>query len=421
MTSGLRGARSCQSEDVVSEHTELDWQVLSLTDVSESVRYGYTASASTDEIGPKFLRITDIVPQCISWHSVPYCEGNERDSEKYLLQVGDIVVARTGATVGYAKQIRTPENAVFASYLVRFRINSEIAEPRFIGHLVESNVYKQYVKSQVGGAAQPNANAKVLGRFSFTLPPRRVQRRIADILSAYDDLIENNRQRIALLEQVARELYLEWFVRLRFPGHESTRIVDGVPEDWSQGRIDDLGKVVTGKTPSKKRESYYGGDVPFIKTPDMHGYTVIVATEESLSAEGANSQANKMLPSMSILVSCIGTVGAVALNAEPAQTNQQINAIVPRVDWFRYWSFFMAKTLKPLLEGMGGGATMTNVSKSKFSAIKVIVPSQLILEQFDSVVSPNIDQIEQLSAMNKLLTNARNLLLLRLMSGKVTV
>ena len=92
---------------------------------------------------------------------------NERDLEKYLLQIGDIVVARTGATVGYAKQIRTPEHAVFASYLVRFRINSEIAEPRFIGHLVESNVYKQYVKSQVGGAAQPNANAtRVLGRFS---------------------------------------------------------------------------------------------------------------------------------------------------------------------------------------------------------------------------------------------------------------
>ena len=107
----------------MSEHTELDWQVVSLTAVSQSVRYGYTASASTDEIGPKFLRITDIVPQCISWHSVPYCEGNERALEKYLLQAGDIVVARTGATVGYAKQIRTPENAVFASYLVRFRIN----------------------------------------------------------------------------------------------------------------------------------------------------------------------------------------------------------------------------------------------------------------------------------------------------------
>ena len=105
------------------------------------------------------------------------------------------------------------------------------------------------MKSQVGGAAQPNANAKVLGRFSFTLPPRRDQHRIADILSAYDDLIENNRRRIALLEQAARELYREWFVRLRFPGHESTRIVDGLPEGW-EGRIGDLGKVVgLRKTP----------------------------------------------------------------------------------------------------------------------------------------------------------------------------
>ena len=201
-----------------------------------------------------------------------------------------------------------------------------------------------------GGVAQPIINKSTFSAVQIDVPERGTQDAIADILSAYDDLIENNRRRIALLDQAARELYREWFVRLRFPGHESTRIVDGVPEDWSQGRIGDLGKVVTGKTPSKKRESYYGGDVPFIKTPDMHGYTVIVATEESLSAEGANSQANKMLPSMSILVSCIGTVGAVALNAEPAQTNQQINAIIPRVDWFRYWSFFMAKTLKNYLK-----------------------------------------------------------------------
>ena len=95
MTSGLRGARSCQSEDVVSKHTELDWQAVSLTDVSESVRYGYTASASTDEIGPTFLRITDIVPQCISWHSVPYCEGNEGALEKYLLQVQNLLNSAT--------------------------------------------------------------------------------------------------------------------------------------------------------------------------------------------------------------------------------------------------------------------------------------------------------------------------------------
>ena len=272
-----------------------------------------------------------------------------------------------------------------------------------------------------GGAAQPIINKSTFSSLKIDVPDRVMQDEIADTLSAYDDLIENNRRRIVLLEQAARELYREWFVRLRFPGYENTRIVNGLPEDWSQGRIGDLGKIVTGKTPSKRRESYYGGNVPFIKPPDLHGYAVVVGTRESLSVAGANSQANKMLPPMSILVSCIGTVGAVALNADYAHTNQQINAIVPRVDWFRYWSFFMAETLRPLLEGMGGGATMTNVSKSKFTAIKVIVPSKRILEHFDLVVSQNFDQIEKLLVMSKLLTKARNLLLPRLMSGSVTV
>ena len=98
----------------------MSWQEVSLAGVSESVTYGYTASASEDQVGPKFLRITDIVPESLDWNSVPYCKASERDQNRFSLEVGDIVVARTGATVGYAKQIRDVESAVFASYMVRF-------------------------------------------------------------------------------------------------------------------------------------------------------------------------------------------------------------------------------------------------------------------------------------------------------------
>ena len=212
----------------------MTWQEVSLADVCKSVRYGYTASASDDRVGPKFLRITDIVPASIDWESVPYCEASEAELNRFALEVGDIVVARTGATVGYAKQIRDVQSAVFASYLVRFRVDNGLADPGFVGSLVESTVYKRYVKSQVGGAAQPNANAKVLGRFVFKLPPSSTQRRIASILSTYNDLIENNRRRITLLEEAARLLYREWFVHFRFPGHERVKIIDGLPEGWER-------------------------------------------------------------------------------------------------------------------------------------------------------------------------------------------
>ena len=409
----------------MSEHTELDWQVVSLTDVSESVRYGYTASASTDEIGPKFLRITDIVPQCISWHSVPYCEVNERDLEKYLLQIGDVVVARTGATVGYAKQIRTPEHAVFASYLVRFRINSEIAEPRFIGHLVESNVYKQYVKSQVGGAAQPNANAKVLGRFSFTLPPRRVQRRIADILSSYDDLIENNRRRIALLEQAARELHREWFVRLRFPGHENTRIVDGVPEGWQRVRLSDLVSTQYGYTASANEEpigpkflrgtdinknSYIDWDtVPYCPTSDLNiGLKYALRTGDLLVVRMADP----------------GKVAIVEKQVQAVFASYLVRLVIHNDSGtFPLYLFYVLtdSEYQGFIGAASGGSTRKSASAKLLTDFGVVQPPNVVQSLFVDHVAPLRKMIGALLDQNAQARASRDILLPRLMSGEVAV
>ena len=311
-------------------------------------------------------------------------------------------------------------DACFPDSVIGFIPDNDKADARFVKYLFDSHLQRSY-KKFTQGAAQDNLSQGKLLSLKFPVPGINEQRDIADKLSAYDDLIENNRRRIQLLEQAARLLYKEWFVRLRFPGHEHATITDGVPEGWTPATIADIGRVVTGKTPSKKRESYYGDDIPFIKTPDMHGNTLVIHTDESLSEEGGNTQANKTLPTRSILVSCIGTVGAVAFNSSTAQTNQQINAIVPTNESLHYWAFFMAKDLKPLLEGMGGGATMANVNKSKFSSIKVVIPSSLMLDQFNSFVANQIDQIEQLALINLHLTQARDLLLPRLMNGGVAV
>lgn len=271
-------------------------------------------------------------------------------------------------------------------------------------------------------AAVPGVNRNDLHARKVGVPKDlSEQAAIASILSAYDDLIENNRRRIQLLEESARLLYKEWFVHLRFPGHEHTKIIDGVPEGWERKTIGDLGKVITGKTPSKKRTRNYGSYMPFIKTPDMHGNVVIVHTEDLLSEEGVKTQANKTLPPWSILVSCIGTVGAVAFNALPAQTNQQINSIVPANDSVICWAYFMAKDLKPLLEGISGGATMPNVNKSKLSGINVVVPSQQLLELYSDFSKPFFNQVANLTISNVQLAKARDLLLPKLMSGEIAV
>jgi type I restriction enzyme S subunit len=152
------------------------WKRQMLAELCESIDYGYTASAELEEVGPKFLRITDIVPNIIDWTSVPYCPIEEDRLVKFRLVEGDIVIARTGATVGYAKRLhrRHPE-AVFASYLVRLRLKPEI-DSLMVGIFVESDSYKSYVHSRVGGAAQPNANAKVLSGVEILVPPPSIQR-----------------------------------------------------------------------------------------------------------------------------------------------------------------------------------------------------------------------------------------------------
>jgi type I restriction enzyme S subunit len=159
------------------------WEVKTIADVCESVSYGYTASASREAVGPKFLRITDIVPDLIDWAGVPFCEIPESKAPKYLLEPGDIVVARTGATTGYAKRLnkRHPPT-VFASYLVRVRACAGVSN-RMLGVLMESDDYKQFVKTNIGGAAQPQANAIVLTSMRIVEPP-------AALGAKFDSLVE---------------------------------------------------------------------------------------------------------------------------------------------------------------------------------------------------------------------------------------
>ena len=146
------------------------WKAGKLIEFCQSTSYGFTASAQKEPVGPNFLRITDIVPDMIDWNNVPYCQISEKDIDKYLLKEGDIVVARTGATVGYAKRLnRRHPKSIYASYLVRLRLKN-IWEALYAGILVESSEYKAFIKANASGAAQPQANAQVLTSIPIVMP-----------------------------------------------------------------------------------------------------------------------------------------------------------------------------------------------------------------------------------------------------------
>jgi type I restriction enzyme S subunit len=225
-----------------------------------------------------------------------------------------------------------------------------------------------------------------------------------------------------LLEEAAMRLYKEWFVKLRFPGYENTKIVNGVPEGWELSTVKGMGQVITGKTPSTAIAENYGKDIPFVKIPDMHDVIYPLKTEVKLSERGANTQKNKLLPPKSIMVSCIATVGLVCIAHEACQTNQQINSIILNDEDYLYYMFFKMKGMKSLLEGVGSnGATMTNVNKTKFENIELLKPENEILKKFNNLVEPFFSNILALSKQNEKLKEARDKLLSKLMSGEIEV
>lgn len=183
------------------------WRRTTLADLSAQIDYGFTASATDEDIGPRFLRITDIVPSTIDWDAVPRCEIPDERLAKFLLAEGDIVIARTGATVGYAKRLNRRHPAtVFASYLVRLR--PQTAELGLLmGVFVESDAYREFVLSRVGGAAQPNASAPVLASAEILVPDQRVLEAFCRIVAGLNDEKEILAEQSAKL-RAARDLLL---------------------------------------------------------------------------------------------------------------------------------------------------------------------------------------------------------------------
>lgn len=395
--------------------------LMSLADIAESVQYGYTASASDAEVGPKFLRITDIVPPLIEWANVPYCEIEEKDFAKFSLNPGDIVIARTG-TVGYAKLIRTNEpSAVFASYLVRVRVDSDKADSGYVGRIVESHVYKRFVLSRVGGAAQPNANAKVLSSFRLPIPERSVQIRIASILSAYDDLIENNRRRIQLLEQAARLLYKEWFVHLRFPGHEHVTITDGVPEGWERKTAFEMMDVLSGGTPKTKNSNYWDGEIPFFTPKDATDFAYTFVTEKTLTEDGLRNCSSSLYPKDTVFITARGTVGKINLAQTNMAMNQSCYALVAKPPINQHYLYFSLAEGVEQFRSRAVGAVFDAVIRDTFKLIPFMVPALTLIQMFSGCTSPILRQIDVLSSKTRSLIQARDILLPRLMSGEVAV
>lgn len=375
--------------------------------------------------GPVFLGIKNLTDDgALDFSEIRHVSEEEfpRWTRRVVPQACDVVFTYEATLHRYAI---IPEGfrGCLGRRVALVRPNPDCVDSRYLLYFFLSRAWRQVVEGNViTGATVDRIPLERFPDFPAALPDLWVQQRIADILSAYDDLIENNRRRMALLEQAARELYREWFVRLRFPGHEHTRITNGVPEGWTAGVVADFYNTASGGTPSRKRPEYFTGEIPWVKTQELvNGF--ILETAERITEDGLNSSAAKLFPERTVLLALYGaTVGELGILATAATTNQACCAILPKDIRAHYiHAFLFFRESKEQLRSLSAGAAQKNISQEIIRDFRMVLPAKHVMEVFIESLNPAFNQWLNLEQQNYKLRAARDLLLPRLMSGEMAV
>ena len=411
-----------------------EWVDTILADVSSDVSYGYTESASAEKVGPRFLRITDIQNGIVDWDSVPYCPITEANHQKYRLQPGDIVVARTGNSTGENFLYRGNEDAVYASYLIRFRIDCQKADPAFVWYNLRSDNWRSFINNSKTGSAQAGANAKILGIFPIVLPPLPEQRAIAHILGAMDDKIELNRRMNETLEAMARTLFKSWFVDFDpvrakaegrdpglpkpladlFPDSFEESELGEIPKGWQCSTVGNHFKLTMGQSPPGSTYNQSGDGLPFFQGRTDFGFRFpsrrVFCTAPARLAEAGDT-----------LVSVRAPVGDVNIAIEQCAVGRGV-AAVRHFSCSRSFTYHAMHNLgKHFRNFEGEGTVFGSINKADFERLPFVAPPQDVLDRFELIASPIDDRVESNEKESRTLAALRDALLPKLISGEIRV
>lgn len=426
-----------------------EWREGRLADACASIDYGLTASAKETPVGPKFLRITDIVATALDWRRVPYTNVSDKDHNKFRLDHGDIVIARTGATTGESRFIQNPPDSIFASYLVRLKINDE-NHARFISYWLKSSFFWDYLRGVLGDkSAQPNASASTMTHAPIKIPAdRNEQAAIATFLGALDDKIELNRRTNETLEETARAIFRDWFVdfgptraKMAMRGEDPQkdniprepylapdlwalfpdRLNDatGLPEGWDE---DTLGRLADTNSESWTTRNH----------PQTIEYVDLANTKwgniESTSFldwENAPSRARRVARDGDTIIGTTrpgnGSFSYVSKNGLTVSTG--FAALTPKDKIYReivYLAATSSKNIKRLANlADGHGGAYPAVKPNEVLETAFAFPGDKILAAFACFVSDLRKQIEHSKSESFTLARTRDLLLPKLMSGEI--
>ena len=406
----------------------MSWEYITLGDIA-SFSNGINFDKSAYSLGIKLISVSDFgnrfSPDFTNLQEVKKETVREND----YLKEGDIVFVRSNGNkelVGRCMLIQHLSQPVtFSGFVIRGRIqNTEKYDPVFFTYHFKNIAFRRAMSGTAVGANIQNLSQSRLSAYVAKIPNIDTQRRIAHILSAYDDLIENNQRQIRLLEEAAQRLYKEWFVDFRFPGYENTPIVDGVPEGWNSTTMDETCQAIGGGTPSTSKKEYYeGGNIRWVTPTDLTktGSWILLDTEKKITNEGLDNSSAKMLPPDTILMTSRASIGYIALCENEVCTNQGFISCVPYYEKLRYYLMFNLLNRVDEIKAKATGSTFLEISKRTFREMAIIVPSEQVLMQFDSFILPVIQKMRTLRKGTESLTKARDRLLPKLMSGEMEV
>ena len=362
-------------------------------------------------------------------------EADTKRLSKYILIEGDIVFSRVGSIDRNVYVDKNHEGWMFSGRCIRVRADKNKVNPRYLSYYFKQNSFKKMMMNLAVGATMPSLNTKIMNSIELDLLPRENQDKIANILSAIDDKIQINNQINQELEAMAKTLYDYWFVQFDFPDQNGNpykssggkmiynpELKREIPEGWGVEKIEDIAQTGSGGTPKSTNSSYYtDGEVPWINSGEL-SRTVITSTSNFITEEGLKNSNAKLFPSGTILVAMYGaTAGKVSFLAFEASTNQAICAIMLSDVRMRYYLKNVIEDLYQYLVNLSTGSARDNLSQDMIKNIKVVIPSNEILDRYYYFSNNIIKELTKKQQENEQLIQLRDWLLPMLMNGQVKV
>lgn len=368
-----------------------------------------------------------ITPTDIEGYDMHYIFNTERsitnigaDTQKKTILPPNAICVSCIASIG--KMCLTSAKQSITNQQINSIIVNENYDYRYIFYLLR--FFLPYIQLIGGGTGSgtPIISKNKFSKFKYPISgDLHLQKRVADILAIYDELIENNNKRIKILEQMAENLYKEWFVRFRFPGHETTPLENGIPKGWSIAPFSQNADVMSGGTPSTDNPNYYDGCIPFFTPKDCDDSFFVFETITNITEDGLNHCNSQLYPENTIAITARGTVGNVALFACPMAMNQSCFALKSDKLNNQFYLFFAIKNEVLKLKKMANGGVFDTIVVKSFDHIPLTIPSEDVLKKFECLITPIMKAIREIQISSNNLIKQRDLLLPRLMSGKLAV